>query len=259
MPIVCPLFSGSSGNCTFIKSEKSCFLIDAGRSCRQIEGYILDNGFNPNDVRFILITHEHIDHVRGLEVFARRHGVKVLSSKGTIDFLEKKGILNNKINYHPIDLSGTEIDGIEIVPFDISHDCVQGFGYSIFLENNIKISVCSDIGYISDSVFESLMGSNILIIESNHDIDMLKNGPYPKFLKERILSDEGHLSNFECCKVLKNLVKTGVKKIILCHLSEINNTPEIAYNSAFSAIQQSSDCEIYVAPKDNISNLQVVI
>lgn len=259
MPIVCPLFSGSAGNCIFIKSEKSCFLIDAGRSCRQIERYISYNGFNSNDVKFILVTHEHIDHVKGLDVFARHHRAKVLSSKGTIDFLEAKGILNNKIDYHPIDLSGIEINGIRVVPFDISHDCVQGFGYSIFLENNIKVSVCSDIGYISNYVFESLVGSNILIIESNHDIEMLKNGPYPKFLKKRILSDKGHLSNSECYKVLKDLITTGVKKIILCHLSEINNTPEIAYNSALSAIQKSSDCDIYVAPKENISNLQIII
>lgn len=259
MPIVCPLFSGSSGNCIFVRSEKSCFLIDAGRSCKQIKGYISGNGFNPNDVKFILVTHEHIDHVKGLEVFARYHRTKVLSSKGTIEFLERRGILNSKIDYCPIDLSGTKINGIKVVPFDISHDCIQGFGYSIFLENNIKLSICSDIGYISDSVFESLKGSNVLIIESNHDIEMLKNGPYPRFLKERILSDKGHLSNFECCKVLKDLIKTGLKKIILCHLSEINNTPEIAYNSAFSAIDKSSDCEIYVAPKDNTSNLQIVI
>ena len=259
MPVVCPIFSGSAGNCIFIKSEKSCFLIDAGRSCRQIERYISDNGFNPNDVKFILVTHEHIDHVKGLNVFSRHHKTRILSSKGTINFLETKGILNDKIDYNSIDLSETKIDGIRIIPFDISHDCIQGFGYSIFLENNIKISVCSDIGYISDSVFESLIGSNTLIIESNHDIEMLKNGPYPKFLKERILSDKGHLSNSECCKVLQDLVKTGVKKIILCHLSEINNTPEIAYNSAFSAIDKSSDCEIYVAPKDNTSNLQIII
>ena len=259
MSVVCPLFSGSAGNCIFIKSEKLCFLIDAGRSCRQIERYISDNGFNPNDVKFILVTHEHIDHIKGLDVFARHHKTRVLSSKGTIDFLETKGILNNKIDYNSIDFSGTEIDGIRIVPFDISHDCVQGFGYSIFLKNNIKISICSDIGYISDSVFESLIGSNILIIESNHDIEMLKNGPYPKFLKKRILSDKGHLSNSECHKVLQDLVKTGVKKIILCHLSEINNTPEIAYNSALSAIQKLSDCEIYVAPKENTSNLKIVI
>ena len=259
MPVICPLFSGSSGNCIFIKSEKTCFLIDAGRSCRQIERYISDNGFNPNDVKFVLLTHEHIDHIKGLDVFARHHKVRVLSSKGTINFLEKKGILSDKIDYHTIDLSGTEINGIGIIPFDISHDCVQGFGYSIFLENNIKISVCSDVGYISDSVADSLVGSNILIIESNHDINMLKNGPYPKFLKKRILSDKGHLSNSECSKVLRDLVKTGVKKIILCHLSEINNTPEMAYNSAFSAIKESFDCELYVAPKENMSNLKIVI
>lgn len=258
MSIICPLCSGSEGNSFYIKIENDAFLVDIGRSCRQIERIMTENSINPHEIKSIFMTHEHSDHVKGLSVFARRYNTTVYGSEGTLRSLEEKQVLNNNIRYQYIDLSGVDIGNISVAPFDISHDCNQGFGYSFFWQNK-KISICSDIGIITPCIFDSIVGSDVVILESNHDIDMLKSGPYPFFLKERILSDKGHLSNIECSKLIHKLAKSGTKKFILCHLSSNNNDPKIAYDLAFSAIESAgiSDFELYVAPKVNKKNIIV--
>ena len=258
--LICPLCSGSDGNSTYIKIGNNSFLVDIGKSCRQIERSMSKNKINPHNVNFIFITHEHIDHVRGLNVFARKYNTKIYASLGTIKSLEEKQILNDKIEYEILDLSGLAIDELNVVPFCISHDCSQGFGYS-FLGNNIKISVCSDLGFVSSSVFDAISGSDAIIIESNHDVEMLESGPYPFFLKKRIMSEKGHLSNVDCSEVIYKLAKSGTKKFILCHLSKTNNTPQMAYDLAFSAIENAgvSDCELYIAPRTNTTNVNIRI
>lgn len=259
---ICPLFSGSEGNSTYVKTKNLSFLIDAGRSCKQIENSIKKNGFNPYDVKFIFVTHEHSDHTSGLRVFAKKFGTKIYTSKGTINELEKKNILDKQVKYEIIEKSGISIDGINIVPFETSHDCNQSYGYSFILnKNKAKISFCSDLGVVSNEVLNSILGSNLIFIESNHDIEMLKNGPYPWYLKKRILSDIGHLSNNACSEVLSKLILNGTKKFVLCHLSSTNNTPEIAYNSAFKALENTGirDFDLYVAPKENIGKINISI
>ena len=257
---ICPLFSGSEGNSTYIKTKNLSFLVDIGRSCKRIENIIIQNGFNPFDIKFIFITHEHIDHIKGLRVFAKKFGTKIYASKGTISELENKNILDKKIKYEIIEKSGINIDDINVIPFETSHDCTQGYGYS-FLLNNKKISFCSDLGTVSNEVLNSVLGSDLIFIESNHDIEMLKNGPYPWYLKKRILSDIGHLSNNACSEVLNKLILNGTKKFVLCHLSSTNNTPEIAYNSAFKALENTGikDFELYIAPKENICKINIII
>lgn len=257
MSIVCPLCSGSEGNSIYIKIENDSFLVDVGRSCRQIENLMSENGINPHEIKSIFVTHEHGDHVKGLNVFARRYNKPVYGSEGTIRALEEKKILNN-VRYKSIDLSGIDIGDVSAAPFDISHDCIQGFGYSFYGKNK-KVSVCSDIGIVTPSIFDSIIGSDVVILESNHDIDMLESGPYPIFLKQRILSDKGHLSNVACAQLIHKLAKTGTKKFVLCHLSSNNNDPKIAYDFAFSAIESAgvSNFELYVAPKINMEKIIV--
>lgn len=259
---VCPLFSGSEGNSTYVKIKNISFLIDAGRSCKQIENSIIKNGFNPKDIKFIFVTHEHSDHVKGLRVFAKKFGAKIYASKGTISELENNNILGKEIEYEVIEKSGINIDSINIIPFEISHDCTQGYGYTIFAdEKKVKISFCSDLGIVSNEVLNSILGSNLIFMESNHDIEMLKNGPYPWYLKKRILSDIGHLSNNACSGILNKLILSGTKKFVLCHLSSTNNTPEIAYNSAFKTLENTGikDFELYVAPKENVGKININI
>ena len=255
---VCPLFSGSEGNSTYIENDQLSFLVDAGRSAKQLKEAIIRNGFNPDKIKFILVTHEHSDHVKGLGVFARKYNIKIFASSGTLKELENKNIIDNRIDYQPIN-DILEIDNVRITPFEISHDCAQGYGYSIlFRDSNLKISVCSDLGFVSDSVFNSILGSDLILIESNHDLEMLKNGSYPIFLKQRILSNHGHLSNVACSDLLPKLAMSGTKKFILCHLSSNNNTRDIAYNSAFNSLKNSGkDFELYVAPKENFGNLNI--
>jgi len=130
MFIVCPLCSGSEGNSFYIQMENDALLVDIGRSCRQIENIMTENNINPHDIKSIFVTHEHSDHIKGLSVFARRYSTSVYSSEGTIRALEEKQILNSNIQHKSIDLSGVDIGDISVAPFDISHDCNQGFGYS---------------------------------------------------------------------------------------------------------------------------------
>ena len=262
MPKVCPLFSGSEGNSVCIENNDILILVDIGRSSKQIEKSLYDNGFRPSNVRYIFITHEHMDHIKGLRTFAHKYRPKVFASHGTINQLLEKKILDEKIDYQIIDLSGISLDEINITPFEISHDCTQGFGYSIsFIYSNLKISICSDLGIVSNDILDSLAGSNLVIIESNHDIDMLKSGSYPFFLKKRILSEKGHLSNLACCDLLSKLALKGTKKFILYHLSSVNNTPKLAYDLAFESLMKTevSEFELYVAPKVNTGLININI
>lgn len=264
MITICPLFSGSEGNSIYIEDDDLCFLVDAGRSAKQIESTLMKNDLKTS-IKFILVTHEHSDHTSGLRVFAKKFGVKIYASKGTIKALEKKQVLNSKLEYKAIDLKGIENEKIKISPFEISHDCSEGYGYSIFLKkSNVKISICSDLGYVSQNVLDMILGSNVLFIESNHDLDMLKNGPYPQVLKDRIMSKQGHLSNSSCSEILPKLVESGTSKFILCHLSSTNNTPEIAYNCAISSLKnygmkQGKNFELYISPKKNVEEFKICI
>lgn len=259
---ICPLFSGSDGNSTYVEHDGMAFLVDIGRSCRQTEIAIKENGFDPKNIQFIFVTHEHSDHIKGLRVFAKKFGVKVYASEGTISELENKKLLDGKIKYETLKKEGINIEGMNVIPFEISHDCAQGYGYSFMLDDkNLKISFCSDSGIISNKAFESILGSSLVFMESNHDIEMLKNGPYPWFLKDRILSDIGHLSNAACSEIINKLVRNGTRKFVLCHLSTTNNTPEIAYNLALETLNHSgvNDFELYVAPKENLGKISIKI
>ena len=261
---ICPLFSGSEGNSTYIEDDDLCFLVDAGRSAKQIESTLMKNDLKTS-IKFILVTHEHSDHTSGLRVFAKKFGVKIYASKGTLEALKEKQVLDGKLEYEVIDLNGIEDEKIKINPFEISHDCSEGYGYSIFLKKSkLKISFCSDLGYISQNVLDMISGSDVLFIESNHDIEMLKNGPYPQVLKNRIMSNQGHLSNSSCSEILPKLVESGTSKFVLCHLSSTNNTPEIAYNCALSSLknygfEQGKNFDLYVSPKKNMGEFNICI
>lgn len=252
----CPLFSGSSGNSYYIGSATSGILIDAGRTAKQMV-HILDNcGVEPKSIQAIFITHEHSDHVKGLRVFASRYHIPVYTSYGTLRELERMGCLNGDFECGVIDESGMECDGMFIQPFHTSHDSAESVGYSVRLQDGRSVGVSTDLGYMSDEVRNALSGMDLVVLESNHDIGMLTNGPYPYPLKKRILSDIGHLSNLACAEELCGLAGKGTMRFVLAHLSAENNTPELAYQTALCSLtmagmKQGTDFELIVAPREN--------
>ena len=238
MARVYPLFSGSKGNCYYITTGGKGILIDAGRTAKQIEQALHTNNLDPKNIEGIFITHEHTDHIKGVRVFASRYGINVYASQGTLQQMDQQGHFTpEKFNSYIIN-SGAEAGGMIIKPFQISHDCAEGLGYVIETPDNRKLAIATDTGYLSDEVKEALKGSDVVIIESNHDVNMLLNGSYPYMLKRRILSNIGHLSNETCAEFLPHLIRSGTTRLLLAHLSQENNMPQIALESARCSLQQ---------------------
>lgn len=252
----CPLFSGSSGNSYYVGASGGGILIDAGRSAKQIELALRANGLDPGGVQAIFVTHEHSDHIQGVRVMASRYGIPVYSSQGTLEGMEQAGALNGKFACDVIDKHGIEAAGMRVVPFRTSHDSRESVGYVIHTPDDRRIAVATDLGYLSETVFEAVSGCDLLAIESNHDIGMLQNGFYPYYLKRRILSKRGHLSNDACAGELPAFVQSGTTRIVLAHLSQENNVPELAYQTALCSLttcgmRQGIDFELMVAPREN--------
>ncbi len=231
----CSLFSGSEANCCFIGTNNQGILVDAGASCVQILEQLSKKGIDSSCINAIFITHEHSDHIKGLSALIKKLNVPVFASAKTLSAIEAHCRL-------PLGTVLTEIDGdvmlrdIGITRFATSHDCEGSSGYSFVMPSGEKISVCTDLGVVTDTVRQALLGSRLVFIESNHDIKMLKSGPYPAELKLRILSDKGHLSNISCAAELPMLLEGGTSNFVLGHLSRNNNTPLIAKSAAVASL-----------------------
>jgi phosphoribosyl 1,2-cyclic phosphodiesterase len=226
------LASGSKGNCVFIEGESDSLLIDAGLSAKETLLRIDRAGLDAGLIGAVLITHEHGDHIRGLDVLARRLDIPIYATEGTLrDFL-----LHRRTSEKPIDSRTCQynenfsVGGFDIRPFATSHDANEPCGY-IVRENGQKLGYCTDTGIISAPMLELLVQCDGVVLESNHCPEMLQNGPYPESLKRRIRSKRGHLSNVAAAACIRSLGK-DVPRIILAHLSEMNNTPEKALASA---------------------------
>lgn len=248
------LYSSSKGNCIFIGGSGGSILIDAGVSAKKIEYALNEIGEQADSVRAIFVTHEHSDHINGLRAFAGRYGIRVYSSLGTLEALDKGGYLNGKFEASAIDKTGTEAAGMEIYPFSTCHDCNEGFGYVVHTPDGRKIAVATDLGHYSNEIKGAISGCDLVLIESNYDRKMLMNGPYPYSLKCRITSGEGHLSNDECAVAASELVNSGTTRFVLGHISAENNLPEIAYKTSLNALCKTggklgSDFTLEVAPR----------
>lgn len=231
MARICPLFSGSSGNSTYILSSEGGILIDAGASFKSLCESIEVAGGSLDTLRAVAVTHEHGDHIKGLKTLLKKTGVPIVASQKTLETLIKADLIpqDTKTLYAE---QTKEICGIGIDRFATSHDCEGSSGYVIKLADGKKIAVCTDLGIITDEVRNALKGCDAVLIESNHDIEMLKRGPYPPQLKLRIMSDNGHLSNNACATELKGLLKSGTTRFILGHISKNNNLPMLALSCA---------------------------
>ncbi len=230
-----PLFSGSSGNSYYLASGGEGILIDVGRSAKQTLKALSDNNVDPRTIRAVFVTHEHCDHVNGVRVFANKLGIPVFSTRGTYDEMIKNGYADGKTDCRIIGSGGVDLDNMHIDSFPVSHDCAEGCGYRVDL-GTAKFALATDLGYVSEAVENALSGCNAVVIESNHDLSMLRVGPYPYPLKRRIMSETGHLSNEMCASFLPKLVKSGAGRFVLAHLSKENNMPEIAYREALNTL-----------------------
>jgi phosphoribosyl 1,2-cyclic phosphodiesterase len=257
----CSLFSGSSGNCAIISSGGASILVDAGMSAKSISRALDCVGVKIKKVAAVFVTHEHIDHIRGLRTLIKRYKLPVFANAGTTEGIVK---LFPDIDAHYINEQATgesvEVAGMLVTSFATSHDSRESVGYRIHTPDDRVISIATDLGYVSDTVLEAMSASDLVMIESNHDVDMLKNGGYPYFLKRRILSQTGHLSNDDCAFVLPSLVRSGTKNIVLAHLSKDNNLPELAVETSACVLGQSGislrrDCDLEAAPRGRPSRV----
>lgn len=246
------LFSSSSGNSYYIGSSGQGVLIDAGRSCKQIEMALQSNNIDMRSIRAVFVTHEHSDHCQGLKVLASRYGFTVYASEGTLCELERTDKLSSRFTADVIERK-VSIGDMLIERHNTPHDAAESCAYSVTTPDGSRATIATDMGIMVPDVREAIKKSSLAVIESNHDIDMLRCGPYPYSLKKRILSDRGHLSNKACAEELPLLVKSGVTRIVLGHLSKENNTPALAYNTSLEALVKAGmapglDFTLEVAP-----------
>jgi len=235
------LASGSKGNCTLISAGRTRLLVDAGLSCRELLRRLALGGESGSGIDAILITHEHSDHVGGLNVLAKRLRVPVYMTGATHEAYRRyaRDSSGNCIKLERLERfeagRAFEIGEVTVTPFTIPHDAVDPVGFT-FRSEGIKVGVCTDLGYMPASVKHHLHGCQILMIESNHDLEMLRGGPYPWAVKQRVMSRVGHLSNDALADFFTTDYDGGAEYLILAHLSEQNNHPEIARMTAERAL-----------------------
>ena len=255
--------SGSSGNCYYVGNEETHLLVDAGVSGKKIETALNEIDRKPSDLDGILVTHEHIDHVKGLGVMARKHGIPIYTTGGTISEIKKMssvGTIDDSL-FHEIEPDEPFfINDLSIDASAIWHDAADPVCYSIS-DGKSKFSIATDMGNFDDYVVNKLKNSDIMVIEANHDIRMLQAGPYPYYLKQRILGNRGHLSNERSGQLIKALLNSHIKAILLGHLSKENNFEELAYETVRLEISigdnpyKGNDIPMMVAKRDQVSDI----
>ena len=227
----CSLSSGSSGNCQYIETDKIKIIVDSGFSGKKTKELLNSIDVDPKDLDAILITHEHIDHIKGAGILSRRYDIPIYANMETWAGMEDK---IGAIDLKNIKTFSTEkffdLKDLTIYPVSTFHDAKEPVGYILFYKG-VKISIVTDTGFISDNILEKIRDSNLYFLESNHDEFMLKEGLYPWHLKRRILSANGHLSNEDAGNTLAQILKGQGEKVLLAHLSQDNNVPELAIST----------------------------
>jgi len=260
----CPLYSGSSGNCTFISDGKTGIIIDAGLSGKRIEAALAQIDFLPEALSGILITHEHTDHVKGAGILSRKYHLPIYSNEGT------KNAMRSALGAVPDNMfrifeTGSDfyIGSLAVRAFPIPHDAREPVGFKVF-SGARSVAVATDMGYLRNNVIDELSGTDMILLESNHDPQMLMNNPhYSAQLKRRILGNHGHLSNETCAAGVLRLYEEGTRHFVLGHLSGENNTPELAFDTTLNAVVRAglapdSDVYIHMAWRDHVGEVYTI-
>lgn len=255
--------SGSSGNCIYVGTDSTHILVDAGISCKRIEQGLNEVGIKGSELNAVVITHEHSDHVKGLGVLARKYGIPVYATRETLEEIAGMKYLGEypKELFHPVlpDVQ-FEVGDMQLLPFSIDHDAADPVAYRV-MGGRRQIAVATDMGHYDQYIIEHLQGLDAILLESNHDVNMLQTGPYPYYLKQRILSDHGHLSNENAGRLLNHILHDHLKQILLGHLSKENNYEALAYETVKLEIDQgdcpyrAGDFPITVAKRDEMSEI----
>ena len=237
----CVLASGSKGNATYLESGETRILIDAGMSGIELQRRLSGIGVELFSIDAILVTHEHNDHVHGVGVLSRRAHIPVYANPAT--FSAASRTFRKLVSSNEFETGVSfQIRNLEIHPFAISHDARDPVGFRVS-DGRVSFGYCTDTGKVSQLIRHRLASCKGLVLESNHDIEMLQNGTYPPYLKQRIRSSQGHLDNDEASLFLKELLHEKLEHVVLAHLSEENNDPEIAYQSAMAALGDNTYCK----------------
>ncbi len=233
----CSLYSGSSGNSMFISSDKAKILVDVGMAGKHIDSALKSIEVNPKDIDGIFITHEHIDHIKGAGILSRKYDIPIYANSETWCAMERSLGKVKEENIKIISESCVTIKDMDIVNYPIPHDAANPMGYTAISKEK-RISIATDMGCFTQEIKKNIEESQVILLESNHDVEMLKFGPYPYSLKRRILSDIGHLSNDACGNAIMDILKDDHKTIILGHLSNTNNHPDLAYQTVATLLEQ---------------------
>lgn len=250
-----PLFSSSSGNASFIGTEREGILVDAGASCKRIIESLERNALRRESVRGIFITHTHSDHTKGLRVLSGKLNVPVYGTQTTLTELERKNQIAPGVETIPIDTRAISCGNCEITAFPTMHDAPGSCGYRIHTGDDKCCAVCTDLGIVTNEVMHSVTGCDMVLLEANYDPEMLVRGPYPPELKCRIMSDHGHLSNPDSAAFANYLVASGTTRVLLGHLSPHNNTQLLAANAVLTGLSrftQGLDYLLGIAPVESM-------
>ena len=263
---LCSIASGSSGNCIYVGHASTHLLIDAGISAKRIERGLFELGLKPSELSGICITHEHSDHIKGLGVLARKYEIPIYATEGTLHEIRNVKILGE----YPDELLKSiradvklPLGDMEILPFHIDHDAADPVAYRI-QSGNKSVAVATDLGHYNQYTIDHLLDLDAVLLESNHDLRMLETGPYPYYLKRRIMGDFGHLSNENAGRLLNCILNDKMKHVLLGHLSKENNLPELAFETVRLEVDmgecpyQASDFNMAVAGRDEMSEILTI-
>ena len=260
---ICSIASGSSGNCIYVGDEHTHVLVDTGISKKRIEEGLKDLDVKGDELDGIFITHEHADHIQGLGVFSRKYGIPIYATKGTIEGIQNYkslGKMPEGIFHEVTPDQDCPIGDLTIHPFRISHDAAEPVAYRIG-QGDREVGIATDMGVYDEYIVKNLKGLDALLLEANHDVNMLQVGKYPYYLKRRILGDKGHLSNETAGQLLCRLLHDNMKQILLGHLSRENNYEALAYETVCAEVTmgdnpyKAKDFRIDVAHRDTASEV----
>ncbi|MEG2174113.1 MAG: MBL fold metallo-hydrolase [Oscillospiraceae bacterium] len=260
MASLCTLASSSAGNSTYIACSTGMILIDAGVSCRKITLALETLGAQASDLCAVLLTHDHIDHIRGLRVLLKKTQAVLYAPSEVLDSVMRQGMLPEDTVSETVGDKSFLAGGMQILAFPTPHDSAGSVGYRVETADGHRLAVATDLGCVTDAVERGVAGCEAVVLESNYDPTLLRMGSYPYFLKQRIASDQGHLANEHSADFARRLVEGGTTRLVLGHLSRENNNPALARQASACALQAAGaveglDYELMVAPYDGPGRL----